>query len=143
MVNGRCESNAAKVSGIIMNEPVFGHEIYGEGFYYFDIQIKRLSDSYDIIPITVSERLTDFSEYKIGRYIEVEGQFRSYNSFENEKNKTTWSPLLQIIKREICSNKKEAKKEIERNISDLAAGKFHFYHLTPLEQLYTYGVDRI
>jgi hypothetical protein len=67
----------------------------------------------------------------------------TYAHFENEKNKTTWSPLLQIIKREICSNKKEAKKEIERNISDLAAGKFHFYHLTPLEQLYTYGVDRI
>ena len=44
MVNGRCESNAAKVSGIIMNEPVFGHEIYGEGFYYFDIQIKRLHE---------------------------------------------------------------------------------------------------
>ena len=79
----------------------------------------------------------------LNRFIEVDEMMDTYAHFENEKNKTTWSPLLQIIKREICSNKKEAKKEIERNISDLAAGKFHFYHLTPLEQLYTYGVDRI
>lgn len=82
MVNGRCESNVATVSGVIVNKPVFGHEIYGEGFYYFDISVKRLSNSFDIIPITVSERLADFSEYEIGRYVEVEGQFRSYNAMQ-------------------------------------------------------------
>lgn len=98
MVNGRCESNAAKVSGIIMNEPVFGHEIYGEGFYYFDIQIKRLSDSYDIIPITISERLTDFSNYQIGRYIEVEGQFRSYNALKEDG---TTKLMLTVFARDI------------------------------------------
>ena len=50
MVDSKCESNVATVSGKIITEPVFGHEIYGEGFYYFDVQVRRLSESYDIIP---------------------------------------------------------------------------------------------
>ena len=82
VVNSKCESNVATVSGTIISEPVFGHEVYGEGFYYFDIRVRRLSESYDIIPVTVSERLADCSEYKIGRYIEIDGQFRSYNAVQ-------------------------------------------------------------
>ena len=46
MVDSKCESNVATVSGKIITEPVFGHEIYGEGFYYFDVQVRRLSESY-------------------------------------------------------------------------------------------------
>ena len=75
------------------------------------------------------------------RFIEIDEMMETYAYFENEKNKTTWCPMLQIIKRELCHDKVEAKKEIERNISDLSAGKFHFFHLTPMEQLYTYGLD--
>lgn len=75
------------------------------------------------------------------RFIEIDEMMETYAYFENEKNKTTWCPMLQIIKRELCHDKVEAKKEIERTISDLANGTFHFYHLTPTEQLYTYGVD--
>lgn len=80
MIGSQCTTNIAKISGIITAEPIFGHEVYGEGFYYFFIKVKRLSDSCDIIPVTVSERLADCSEYKIGRYVEVTGQFRSYNA---------------------------------------------------------------
>ena len=77
----------------------------------------------------------------MNRFIEVDEMMDTYAHFESEKNKTSWTPLLQNIKRELCHNKKESKKEIDRTISDLAAGKFHFFHLTPMEQLYTYGVD--
>lgn len=98
MVNGRCESNVATVSGVIVNKPVFGHEIYGEGFYYFDISVRRLSNSFDIIPITVSERLADFSEYEIGRYVEVEGQFRSYNAMQPDGSTKL---MLTVFSRDI------------------------------------------
>lgn len=98
MINGRCESNMATISGVIVNKPVFGHEIYGEGFYYFDVKVKRLSDSYDVIPVTVSERLADFSEYEIGRYIVVEGQFRSYNTVRPEGSTKL---MLTVFAREI------------------------------------------
>lgn len=98
MINGRCESNMATISGVIVNKPVFGHEIYGEGFYYFDVKVKRLSDSFDVIPVTVSERLADFSEYEIGRYIVVEGQFRSYNTVRPEGSTKL---MLTVFAREI------------------------------------------
>ncbi len=98
VVNGKCESNTAVVSGKIVSEPVFGHEIYGEGFYYFNIQVKRLSESYDVIPVTVSERLADFSEYRSGRYVEVDGQFRSYNSLQT--NGTT-KLMLTVFARDV------------------------------------------
>lgn len=77
----------------------------------------------------------------MNRFIEIDEMMNTYAHFENDKNKTTWCPILQIIKRELCHDKVNAKKEIERTISDLANNKFHFYHLSPMEQLYTYGVD--
>lgn len=80
MVGNRSENNSASVSGVIIDEPVFSHEVYGEGFYCFNIKVRRLSESYDTIPVTVSERLTDLSEYRIGRTVVVDGQFRSYNA---------------------------------------------------------------
>ena len=75
------------------------------------------------------------------RYIEIDEMMTSWAHLENEKNQTSWSPKLQMIKRELCHDKSKAKKEIEKTISDLSSGKFHFYHLTPMEQLYTYGID--
>ena len=35
----------------------FSHEMYGEGFYTFLLEVTRLSDSVDLLNITVSERL--------------------------------------------------------------------------------------
>ena len=77
----------------------------------------------------------------VNKFIDMDEMIETYAQFENEKNKTSWSPMLQKMKREICHNKKKALKEIEEIIHQLASGKFHFYHLTSLEQLYVYGVD--
>ena len=74
------ERNSAVISGKIITEPAFSHEVYGEGFYCFTVSVMRLSNTYDNIPVIVSERLTDTSEYRIGRFVRIEGQFRSYNS---------------------------------------------------------------
>ena len=74
------ENNRVMISGEIVSEPVFSHEVYGEGFYCFQIKVVRLSNAFDIVPIIVSERLMDTSEYRPGLYISVLGQFRSYNS---------------------------------------------------------------
>lgn len=74
------ERNSAVISGKIETEPVFSHEVYGEGFYCFPVSVMRLSNTYDTIPVIVSERLMDISEYRAGRFVRIEGQFRSYNS---------------------------------------------------------------
>ncbi|MDR0287666.1 MAG: single-stranded DNA-binding protein [Clostridiales bacterium] len=97
MVQNLYDNNTATISGKISSDLVFSHEVYGEGFYYFILDVQRLSDSFDKIPVTVSERLSGFHEYEKGRHIEVEGQFRSYNSSSGEGNRL----LLTVFARDI------------------------------------------
>ena len=53
------ENNQVTVMGEVVSDFSYSHEIYGEGFYMVDIKCTRLSDSFDIIPVMVSERLLD------------------------------------------------------------------------------------
>ena len=91
------ENNIITLIGTIVSDRRFSHEVYGEGFYSFDIEVPRLSENSDIIPVTVSERiLTD--EYTIGQKVVIDGQFRSYNNYENEKNKLVLTVFAKDIK---------------------------------------------
>ena len=49
--------------------------------------MKRLSNSEDRIPLMISERLIDVTRDYTGEYIMVNGQFRSYNRHEEQKNR--------------------------------------------------------
>ena len=80
------ENNYLTLVGKVTGEKRFSHEIYGERFYIFDLSIARLSGNADIIPVTVSERLITDTMLEEGKKLMVKGQFRSYNSYENEKN---------------------------------------------------------
>lgn len=99
MVGNIIENNMVTISGKIATEAEFSHEVYGEGFYSFSLEVPRLSESYDKISVTVSERLISREYLEIGKFIEVEGQFRSYNNFNGS---TEGSKLiLTVFAREI------------------------------------------
>ena len=72
------ENNRLKLVGKIASDKSYSHEIYGEKFYVFNLEVVRLSSTVDIIPITISERLLTDITLDIGRTVAVEGQFRSY-----------------------------------------------------------------
>ena len=91
------ENNQVTVMGEIVSDFSYSHEIFGEGFYMVDVKCKRLSESYDIIPVMVSERLIDVADSYIGSLICVVGQFRSYNRHEEHKNRL----VLSVFAREI------------------------------------------
>lgn len=91
------ENNQVVIMGEIVSDFVFSHEIFGEGFYMVDVNVPRLSDSSDIIPLMVSERLIDVGEDYKGLNIMVQGQFRSYNRHEERKNRL----VLSVFAREI------------------------------------------
>ena len=65
--------------GEVEEEPVYSHELYGEGFYEFYIAVPRLSGQTDVLPVTVSERLMPGVTLAKGSKIALSGQFRSYN----------------------------------------------------------------
>ena len=81
------ENNNITLVGKVTGEKRLSHEIYGERFYIFDLEIPRLSGNSDIIPVTISERIITDEMLQIGRKLLIKGQFRSYNSYENEKNR--------------------------------------------------------
>lgn len=80
------ENNKVTLSGEIVSNFEFDHEVYGEEFYTAMLASKRLSEVKDIIPIMVSERLVDVKADWIGRFVIVNGQFRSYNKHDEERN---------------------------------------------------------
>ena len=73
------ENNQVSIMGKIDTGFTFSHQVFGEGFYTMEILVRRLSDSEDRIPVMVSERLLDVTQDYTGEYIEIQGQFRSYN----------------------------------------------------------------
>ena len=91
------ESNKTYIRGVIVSPPEFSHELYGEGFHTFHVEVTRLSEQKDVLPITVSERLISSSDLKVGDSISVIGQLRSYNKFIEGKSRL----FLTIFAREI------------------------------------------
>ena len=91
------ENNQVFVMGKIVSQFTFSHQVFGEGFYTVDLLVKRLSDSEDIIPLMVSERLLDVTQDYEGEYIQVQGQFRSYNRHEEKKNRLVLSVFVREL----------------------------------------------
>ena len=79
------ENNQVIIMGTIISEFKYSHEIFGEGFYMVEVEVPRLSDSTDIIPLMVSERLLDVEQDYRGEKVMITGQFRSYNRHEERK----------------------------------------------------------
>lgn len=92
------ENNHLVLVGKVTSDKRFSHEIYGEKFYIFDLEVPRLSGNADIIPITISERLLEAETLDIGKKIIIEGQFRSYNSYQNERNKLVLTVFVKDVK---------------------------------------------
>ena len=91
------ENNQVSIMGKIATGFTFSHQVFGEGFYVMDLIVKRLSDSEDRIPVMVSERLVDVTQDYVGEYIEISGQFRSYNRHEEKHNRL----VLSVFAREV------------------------------------------
>ncbi len=81
------ENNIVKLEGIMTMEPELSHRVYGEGFYKTLISVPRLSDSVDLIPVTVSERLLAGDFASVGEKYYIEGEYRSYNNYSDEGSK--------------------------------------------------------
>ncbi len=92
------ENNHLVLVGKVTSDKKFSHEIYGEKFYIFNLEVPRLSGNADIIPITISERLLESDELVIDKKVIIEGQFRSYNSYQNERNKLVLTVFAKDVK---------------------------------------------
>ncbi len=103
----RNENNNVRLQGYVAKtglddngKPVFNHEVFGEKFYQFHLEVARQSDTDDVLPITVSERLVDIDSIQEGDYVEVVGQVRTYNKVTEGGKKL----LISVFAQEITIN---------------------------------------
>lgn len=96
-MNYETNNNKVYLSGAIASEPVFSHEVYGEGFYDLKLAVNRLSEQKDVLPVTISERLINYHNLTVGSEITLIGQFRSYNKIIDGRSKL----MLTVFVREL------------------------------------------
>lgn len=102
------DNNQVSIAGEVISDFTYSHDVFGEGFYLLEVAVSRLSNSFDIIPLMVSERLIDVTQDYKGKQVEVTGQFRSYNRHEGEKNKLVLSVFVREI--QVCDPDYESQK---------------------------------
>lgn len=90
-------NNNITLAGVIEREPEYSHKVFGEGYYIFMIKCSRTSGNEDVLPVMISDRLTDIKEIKVGQAVAVLGQIRSFNKHtDNMKSKL----ILTVFARE-------------------------------------------
>ena len=97
MKNDAKSTNSVFLQGTIGSSVEYSHDLYGEKFYEFKLNVPRLSEHLDIIPITAAEPLA--AELKEGMAVSVVGQFRSFNRPDGERSRL----ILSVFAREIAA----------------------------------------
>ena len=98
MIIVKDDTNVVNLKGELEDKLEFSHEIFGEKFYSTKIKINRLSNSYDILPMTISERLLQDIDFENEKLVSVVGQLRSYNKNVDNKNKLVLTVFVREIK---------------------------------------------
>ncbi len=111
------ENNKVTLSGEIVSNFEFIYEFYGEGFYTAMLSSERTSGQKDIIPIMVSDRLVDVKADWIGRFVRVNGQFRSYNKHDEEGNHLILSVFVREFEETEFEHEEPGSGNDENDIS--------------------------
>lgn len=106
-------NNNIYLEGTVISGLEFSHDMYGEGFYSFYIEVSRLSDAKDKLNVTISERLLTTFDVKIGADVIIEGQLRSYNKYVDGANRL----ILTVFARDIyeCTERSKNPNQIFLN----------------------------
>lgn len=79
--------NKVTLSGVIATQFRLDHEYYNERYFQFMLNVKRSSGADDTIVVIVSERLLDVTKDMTGQYINIVGEYRSFNAHSGHKTK--------------------------------------------------------
>lgn len=123
-------NNKVTIAGEVMSPYVYSHEVMGEKFYTTVVKSERLSGTSDLIPVMISERLISPTMDDTWAFVEISGEFRSYDDKENGKSK------LSVFAQNISF------LEDSKNVNDIEIVgyicKRPTYRSTPLRREITY-----
>lgn len=126
-------NNNVELWGKVASEIKYSHTVIDEKFYEFTLEVPRLSESSDLIPVTISEKLFINDDLKLNTIIALAGQFRSYNKLVEDKSKlmltvfvreltkldTTKNPNIITLKGFLCKEPVFRTTPFKREISDI------------------------
>ena len=115
MVDNVIETNNVRLVGKVVKSMEESHEIYGEKFFNFPIEVPRLSSAVDNLEVTISERILFSIDLEVGVYVIIEGQLRSYNRVVADRNKL----ILTVFARDLIIPYEEELPEFLRNPNEI------------------------
>ncbi len=119
-------TNFVKIAGRVASEPTKSHEVCGETFFEFKVEVARLSSNKDVLPVTASEKI--LLDVNVGDFVEIEGEYRSFNKLQNEKSRLILTVFAKDLK---ISEKEEFVNEV--NLTGFIC-KEPIYRKTPFER---------
>ena len=126
------DNNKVSICGEIVSGFTYSHDVFGEGFYLFDLKVNRFSEAADVIPVMVSERIIDVEQDLSGYFVKINGQFRSYNRHIGGHNRL----VLSVFAREITFINGLLEEYVEDGTNDIFLDgyvcKQPIYRKTPL-----------
>ena len=118
------ENNYVRVTGCV-DEFVYDHTAYDERFYSSFVHSQRRSGTVDDIPVIASEYLVKKDDLD-GKYVEIDGEFRSMNMEVEGKSKL----ILQIFAKNIRTTQEKADDENKIVLNGFVVKK-PVYRITP------------
>lgn len=120
------ENNYVRVTGRV-EKFVYDHTAYDERFYSSYVHSQRRSGTVDDIPVIASEYLVKKDDFD-GKYVEIDGEFRSMNMEVEGKSKLILQLFVKNIR--IVKTKKSADDENEIVLDGFLVKK-PIYRITP------------
>lgn len=126
-------NNKVAISGEIVSNAEFSHEVFGEKFYLISVACKRTSGQEDFLPVIISDRMINVECELVGIKVKINGQIRSYNRHDADKNRL----IISVFAREIeflNEGENEGEKDDDVNAVELDGYicKQPSYRQTPL-----------
>ncbi len=126
-------NNSLILSGTLGSKPSFSHESHDVKFYTFTLLTKRLSGTFDEIPVIAREELLLYPPPEVGDFIGIKAELRSFNKRTELGNKLIISAFAKELFRAsfeeyentlelsgtVCKNPVYRKTPLGREICDL------------------------
>ena len=123
------ENNLVTLRGRVSGSLSYSHTICGEKFYHTFLTVNRHSPARDEIPALVSERILETSRNYDGCQMDIQGELRSYNYWEQNHHYVELSVFAQEVR---ISERPERICYMDSIFLDGYICKKPVYRLTPL-----------
>lgn len=90
-------ANHIALVGSLASAPQYSHSNHGRRFFSFELEVVRLSNAVDRLPILVPETLLSQTELTGGSALSITGQIRSFNNRQEIGRRLIISVLAEAI----------------------------------------------